>query len=58
MVSFCLLRRKIFEYIVKTLGSLEMMDKRIRRLMGEMLDKNLVNVGSATADLRHELGLN
>ena len=58
MLYLLMVRRKIFEYIVKTLGSLEMMDKRIRRLMGEMLDKNLVNVGSATDELRHELGLN
>ena len=53
-----MVRRKIFEYIINTLGSLERMDSRIRRLMGEMLKKNLVNVGSATDDLLHELGLN
>ena len=54
----CLLRRKIFEYIVNTLGSLERMDGRIRHLMGEMLKKNLANVGSATDNLLHRLGQN
>ena len=51
-------RRKIFEYIVSTLGSLERMDGRIRHLMGEMLKKNLANVGSATDNLLHRLGQN
>ena len=51
------MRRKIFEYIINTLGSLERMDGQIRHLMGDMLKKNLANVGSATDDLLHELGL-
>ena len=48
-------RRKIFEYIINTLGSLESMDGRIKQLMGEMLKKNLANVGSATDSLRKRL---
>ena len=50
------MRRKIFEYIINTLGSLESMDGRIRQLMEEMLDKNLANVESATDSLLHSLG--
>ncbi|CAK9110651.1 Putative outer membrane protein PmpB [Durusdinium trenchii] len=49
-------KRKIFEYIINTLGSLEKMDGRIRQLMEEMLDKNLANVESATDRLLHRLG--
>ena len=49
------MRRKIFEYIINTLGSLEKMDDRIRHLMGEMLEKNLANVGTATDSLLHRL---
>ncbi|CAK9110650.1 Probable outer membrane protein PmpB (Polymorphic membrane protein B) [Durusdinium trenchii] len=48
-------KRKIFEYIINTLGSLESMDGRIKQLMGEMLKKNLANVGSATDSLRKRL---
>ena len=55
-VFLLMVRRKIFEYIVNTLGSLQMMDNQIRQLMGEMLEKNLVNVGSATDDLLRGLG--
>ena len=58
MLHLLMVRRKIFEYIVNTLGSLEMMDSQIRRSMGEMLRKNLLNMGSATDDLLHKLGLN
>ena len=54
-LSYCT-RRKIFEYIINTLGSLEKMDGRIRQLMEEMLDKNLANVESATDRLLHRLG--
>ncbi|CAK9034472.1 Uncharacterized protein SCF082_LOCUS20868 [Durusdinium trenchii] len=49
-------KKKIFEYIINTLGSLESMDGQIRHLMGEMLEKSLANVGSATDSLLHRLG--
>ena len=48
-------RRKIFEYIINTLGSLEKMDDQIRHLMGEMLEKNLTNAGSAADSLLRRL---
>ena len=55
-MSLSMTRRKIFEYIINTLGSLESMDGRIKHLMGQMLKKNLANVGSATDSLLHRLG--
>ncbi|CAK9017602.1 unnamed protein product [Durusdinium trenchii] len=48
-------KRKIFEYIINTLGSLEKMDDQIRHLMGEMLEKNLTNAGSAADSLLRRL---
>ena len=53
-LSYCT-RRKIFEYIINTLGSLEKMDDQIRHLMGEMLEKNLTNAGSAADSLLRRL---
>ena len=38
--------------------SLESMDGLIKHLMGQMLKKNLANVGSATDSLLHRLGQN
>ncbi|CAE7326384.1 pmpB, partial [Symbiodinium pilosum] len=49
-------KARIFEFIVESLGSLESMDNQIRSLMGQMLKKNLVNVGLATNSLLHRLG--
>lgn len=49
-------RQDIFDYIVSELGSLERMDEQIRSLMGNMLKKNLSNVGHATETLLLELG--
>eukprot|EP00434_Breviolum_minutum_P000023 symbB.v1.2.000020.t1/scaffold5.1/size591573/20 len=46
----------IFDYIISELGSLQHMDEQIRFLMGQMLKKNLANVGAATTDLLQELG--
>ena len=34
------------------------MDKQIRQLMGQLLKRNLANVGGATASLLQELGQN
>ena len=50
------LRTKIFDYIISELGSLQHMDEQIRFLMGQMLKKNLANVGAATTELLQELG--
>ncbi|CAE7288505.1 pmpB, partial [Symbiodinium sp. CCMP2456] len=44
-------RTRIFDFIVSSLGSLESMDDQIRDLMGQMLEKNLANVGFATSSL-------
>lgn len=54
--SFQSPRTKIFDYIISELGSLQQMDEQIRFLMGQMLKKNLANVGAATTDLLQELG--
>lgn len=51
-------RNDIFNYIVSELGSLQNMDEQIRRLMGQMLKKNLANIGGATDSLLHRLGQN
>lgn len=50
------LRTKIFDYIISELGSLQHMDEQIRFLMGQMLKKNLANMGAATTELLQELG--
>ena len=50
------MRTIIFDYIISELGSLEHMDEQIRSLMGQMLKKNLANVGAATTKLLQELG--
>ncbi|CAK9029574.1 Probable outer membrane protein pmp20 (Polymorphic membrane protein 20), partial [Durusdinium trenchii] len=49
-------KQDIFDYIVSELGSLERMDEQIRSLIGNMLKKNLSNVGHATETLLLELG--
>ncbi|CAE7498251.1 unnamed protein product [Symbiodinium sp. CCMP2456] len=51
-------RTRIFDFIVSSLGSLESMDEQIRDLMGQMLEKNLANVGFATSSLLQRLGQN
>ncbi|CAK9029176.1 unnamed protein product [Durusdinium trenchii] len=51
-------KNDIFNYIVSELGSLQNMDEQIRRLMGQMLKKNLANIGGATDSLLHRLGQN
>jgi len=51
-------RTRIFDFIVSSLGSLESMDDQIRDLMGQMLEKNLANVGFATSSLLQRLGQN
>lgn len=49
-------KKNIFDHIISELGSLERMDQEIRRLMGQMLKKNLVNVEHATTSLLQRLG--
>ena len=49
-------KRKIFDFIISSLGSLERMDDQIRRLMRQMLFSNLDNVGHATDGLLQRLG--
>jgi hypothetical protein len=44
-------RKAIFEYIISELGSLERMDEKIRKLMADMLTRNLANVEKATGSL-------
>ena len=48
-------KKKFFDYIVDTLGSLDSMDRQIRRSMGQMLKQSLKNVGLATGGLLHRL---
>ncbi|CAL1141141.1 unnamed protein product [Cladocopium goreaui] len=49
-------KKDIFEYIISELGSLERMDEKIRKLMAEMLMRNLANVEKATGSLVDSLG--
>ena len=50
------LRKDIFDYIISELGSLERMDDQIRKLMAQMLMRNLANVEKATGSLVDSLG--
>ena len=49
-------RKDIFDYIISELGSLERMDDQIRKLMAQMLMRNLANVEKATGSLVDSLG--
>lgn len=50
------IRKDIFDYIISELGSLERMDDQIRKLMAQMLMRNLANVEKATGSLVDSLG--
>ena len=56
LALLCDVRKDIFEYIISELGSLERMDEKIRKLMAEMLMRNLANVEKATGSLVDSLG--
>ncbi|CAL1148547.1 unnamed protein product, partial [Cladocopium goreaui] len=49
-------KKDIFDYIISELGSLERMDDQIRKLMAQMLMRNLANVEKATGSLVDSLG--
>ncbi|CAL1169991.1 unnamed protein product [Cladocopium goreaui] len=49
-------KKDIFDYIISELGSLERKDDQIRKLMAQMLMRNLANVEKATGSLVDSLG--